>query len=421
MEGFRFVHAADLHLDSPFQGLSSSQPEHIKRVIRQSTFQSFDQLIQLCVDEHVDFLLIAGDVYDGADRSLQAQLYFKKGMERLNQVGIQVFLVHGNHDPEDGKMATLTYPENLHVFPSDKVSGVPFCKGGQEVARIYGISYPRAKVTENLAALFRREEDVPYAIGLLHANVDSSPEHGNYAPCSINDLVAAQMDYWALGHIHHRQILRQDPPIVYPGNIQGRSVKELGSRGCYLVDVSADGKVKLDYKSLDSIRWFVKGISIQGLQTEEELLQQFSRIIEETQMESEGKPAIVRWIIEGKGRLHQSFQDARFVQDLLEEIRLQGDGFNFVWAESIHVKTGQEVNKQEIMKQEHVLGEFLRHLHHLKQNDEELKSKVEEMLHPVLGNRKIQRYVQLEMDEMKEWLEEAEELAIEWLWNGDDE
>ena len=247
--GFTFIHAADLHLDTPFIGLSHL-PQNVREVVKESTFAALDNLVQLCWDQKVDFLIIAGDVYDAADRSLSAQLRFQQAMQRLDSQGIQVFIAHGNHDPLDGYRARLVWPENVHMFSSEEVKAIPFIKNNKEEARIYGISYPTSQVTERLVRRFDRDPDTPYAIGVLHTNVGSDPQHGNYAPSTIEELINARMDYWALGHIHTRQVLRTNhPTIVYPGNIQARSMKETGEKGCILVRVSDVGETSTQFLS----------------------------------------------------------------------------------------------------------------------------------------------------------------------------
>ena len=252
---FRFVHAADLHLDSPFTGLKSSVPEHVATSLRQATFNAYDNIVELCVSEHVDALLIAGDVYDGADRSLRAQRRFIDGLDRLHQAGIRSFVCHGNHDPLDGWEARLAYPPSCHRFGSE-FQAVPVFEDDPGAAVVHGVSYPTRNVRRNLVRRLGQVDSRSFNIGLLHANVDNDSNHRAYAPCSLSDLVETGVDYWALGHVHTRRVLNpQRPTVVYPGNPQGRHLNETGPRGVYLVTVDDSGRTDLDFRPVDTVRW----------------------------------------------------------------------------------------------------------------------------------------------------------------------
>lgn len=241
---FRFLHAADLHLDSRFAGLSHL-PQDIRSYLRESTFAALGRLVGVAILQKVDFVVISGDVYDVSEASLQGQLRFREALEELGRHGIQVFLIHGNHDPLDGPRLSSAPPAHVTVFGGSEPEHVTARRreDGREVAVVSGISYPTSKVTENTALRFSRQPGSSlFHIALLHGNVDGDLQHETYSPCTRKDLIGRGYDYWALGHIHKRSILHEHPPIVYPGNIQGRSIKETGPKGCYTVDVSAEGE-----------------------------------------------------------------------------------------------------------------------------------------------------------------------------------
>ncbi|GMV39813.1 MAG: hypothetical protein AMXMBFR64_15290 [Myxococcales bacterium] len=234
----RFVHAADLHLDTPFEGLSRVAPELRERLVDASLL-ALDRLVELTLAERAEALLLAGDVYDGAERGLRAQLRLLDATRRLSRAGVRVFIAHGNHDPvEEGWSAVRQWPDGVTIFPSDRVEvhrlvardGTPFT--------VSGISYPRRDVRENLAALFPRAQGPGVHIAVLHANVGSQGNHAPYSPCTVDDLARTGHHYWALGHIHRHALLRAEPAIVYPGVLQGRSFKpsELGPKGAVVVD-----------------------------------------------------------------------------------------------------------------------------------------------------------------------------------------
>ncbi len=244
---FRFVHAADLHLDTPFTGIAEVD-RPVAEALRDASLRAWSDLVELCVEEGASFLLLAGDTYDGPRRGLRAQMAFLQGLRRLDRAGIAVLAVSGNHDPEgSGWSAISGWPPTTTFFPADGVRSVPVLRDGRALATVYGISYARPDESRNLAALFPRLRGPGpdgVRIGLLHCNVGSDPDHGDYAPCTTADLRAAAVDYWALGHVHrHRLVLAGDPVwAAYPGVLQGRSPApvEAGPKGALVVDCDTD-------------------------------------------------------------------------------------------------------------------------------------------------------------------------------------
>ncbi len=249
---FTFVHAADLHVASPFRGLGRAPPR-VTEALEGSTFATFAALVDLCLQRQVDFLLVAGDVYDAADRSLRAQLVVRDGLARLAAAGIESFVVHGNHDPLDGGLTALAWPAAVHIFGAGLESVTAHARG-EPVATVSGASFPTRKVTSNLAAHFRALGSELFHIGLLHCNVGADTGHEAYAPCELADLTRAAVDYWALGHVHRRRVLHRAPWVVYPGNPQGRGFHECGERGCQVVRVDDRGAVELEAVPLDAVR-----------------------------------------------------------------------------------------------------------------------------------------------------------------------
>ncbi|NIQ03648.1 MAG: hypothetical protein GWM98_27620, partial [Nitrospinaceae bacterium] len=253
MTSFRFLHCSDLHIDSPFRGISSDQPKLAEK-LRRSTLRAYQNIIQLALRERVDAVVIAGDIYDSEDKSLQAQLKFRQGLQELAEAGIPAFVAHGNHDPLNGWSATLDLPETVRIFPGGEVTRLPVKRGGKPVAHVYGISYAQKEVTDNLARKFQRDPGDEFAIGVLHANVGNNPDHLNYAPCSLADLVEAGMDYWALGHIHAHKVLRENQPaIVFSGNPQARFHREAGEKGCCLVTLHSHSPPEVQFVPVDEV------------------------------------------------------------------------------------------------------------------------------------------------------------------------
>ncbi|WP_343035085.1 DNA repair exonuclease [Sporosarcina jiandibaonis] len=232
----RFLHAADLHLDSPFKGMTGMQADQLAS-LRNSTFKAFERLIEHALYSKPDFVLIVGDIYDGEDRSLRAQLKFQEGMEKLNEAHIPVVMSYGNHDHLGGRWTRFELPQNVHVL-SGNVEQIELNIRGEQVS-VYGFSYNERHVRESMIRNYPvAENGTGFHIGMLHGSLAGDETHAVYAPFTKEELLQKHYDYWALGHIHLRQQLHSEPPIVYPGNIQGRHRNERGVKGFYEVSLS---------------------------------------------------------------------------------------------------------------------------------------------------------------------------------------
>lgn len=267
MASIRFIHSADLHLGSPFSGMKGLGAEQWKR-LQNSTLEAFERLISYALETRPDFLLIVGDVYDGEDRNLRAQHRFQQGMEQLQEAGIPVFLSHGNHDHLGGNAASFKLPSNVHVF-RDSVENVEL-PVGSAIVNIAGFSYGRRHVTEPMIDHFPQKQAGVLQIGMLHGSEESDTEHAVYAPFRKEQLLAKNYDYWALGHIHKRQQLSIDPPIVYPGNLQGRHRKESGPKGFYEVSLN-DGHAELEFIPVEAVRFERIELDCSGIEHMNEL------------------------------------------------------------------------------------------------------------------------------------------------------
>jgi DNA repair protein SbcD/Mre11 len=359
--GLRFVHTGDLHLDSPFLGLGQAVPERIASALRDATLRSWERIVRLAIDEHVDAVLVAGDVFESANRTLRAQVAFRDGLEQLARERIPSFVVTGNHDPLSGWEPAVTWPDLAWRFGAQAVSSRPIVRDGVELARVHGISYAVRDVSRNLAATFKREGDEPFAIGLLHANVGGLEGHANYAPCSISDLAASGMDYWALGHIHKHGVLRAaDPTIVYCGNPQGRDPGESEPRGCYLVEVDERGRVVPDFRPMDVVRWQRLSLPIEGIATEEGLYQAVGDAIESAA--TAARRSIVALVtLTGRGPLHASLRRPAVLRDVQVLVRERfGIGEPFAWLETIRDETRPTIDLAARRAAGDLLGETLR-------------------------------------------------------------
>jgi DNA repair exonuclease SbcCD nuclease subunit len=419
------LHAADLHLDSPFRGMAAVPP-FIRGQLLKSTMQALNALVETAIQYRVDFVVISGDVYDHADRSLRAQIRFQKALEMLAAEGILAFVVHGNHDPLDGTQAGLDWPETVTFFGAEEVRKVPaYDREGRLLAYIYGISYPTAAVTQNLAKQFPAADPNVYSIGLLHCNVDGDPRHDNYAPCRKEDLLQCGIRYWALGHIHARRVIHEHPHIVYPGNVQGRHIRETGAKGCCIVDVGETGETRLSFVALDAIRWFDETVAIDGLLSEQDLRERLDKLLLDIKQSAEGRPAIVRVTFTGRGPLHAVLTREHTLLELAEELRdeqLERAGSEpWVWIESLRVNTGREIDVGGLLEQQSFLGDLLRFSRSLAKDEREFAEFSGRALAPLFSQPKWRELLlPLKEEEEREWLKAAEQLAIDLLFQDEE-
>jgi DNA repair protein SbcD/Mre11 len=258
MTQFRFLHAADLHIDSPLTGLTKKSRQLAQR-IGDASRDAFDNLISLAIDEDCRFVLLAGDIFDGHWRDYRTGLFFIDRMRRLREKGIGVYMILGNHDAENRFVSRLELVDNVHLFPNDQA--------GQATIQdldvvIHGRSFPQRAVTENLAAAYGKPVPGAFNIGLLHTACGGRDGHEPYAPCTLEQLVSHGYDYWALGHIHQREVLHEHPHVVFPGNLQGRHARETGSKGASLVSVDNRRISDLSHCALDTVRWLHEDIDV---------------------------------------------------------------------------------------------------------------------------------------------------------------
>lgn len=409
MTRLRFVHAADLHLDSPFTGLQTVVPD-IAAHLREATFAAYDAIVDACISERVDALLIAGDIYDGADRSLRAQLKFVEGLQRIDAAGIRSFVCHGNHDPLDGWEARLTLPPGCHRF-GPRAERVPFDPEDPDRALICGISYPKRDVRENLIGQFERCDPGIFAIGLVHCNVGGNTEHEAYAPCTLDDLKATGIDYWALGHIHTRQVLHEaDPTVVYPGNPQGRHAKETGARGAYLVDVSDSRQIRLEFFPADTVRWECVEVSIDGLETEQHLLDIIQKRSGQAVNDADGRHLVYRIIVGGRGPLHHAVRRSGFADDLHDRVNDSYSGQTpFAWCERVDVSTTVPFDREDRRQASDFIGDLLRLIDQVR-DDDDLLPQVAAKLEPLFHHGRAKRYLRQlpTIEELRSLLTEAE-------------
>ena len=421
---YRFVHASDLHLDSQFGVLSSEFPD-LAEILRKSTFETYDRIVELCIEEEIDALLIAGDVFDSADKNtLGAQLSFVSGLERLSQHGIRAFVCHGNHDPLDGWQAGLDWPEGAHQFGPEP-HAIPFDDDDPHGPIVTGVSYSTQEVRTNLVKLFPSPIATRPSIGLIHANVGADTGHENYAPCTIEDLVASGHDYWALGHVHTRREIRGldggAPVVVYPGNSQGRHRNERGSRGVYKVEMDEHGGVtKLEFHPTDGIRWEELACSIDELQTDQDLIDALDEKVNSAIDGNDGRHLVYRIRLTGSGSLHDSLVRPNYSSDLRDRLNSTFTGLRpFALCEKIIDGSSMQFDREQLAFGTDFVADLLTLIDQIKKAPEQLAQlKDSAELEKLYEHSKARRYIRDSVPSesiLVDLIDEAERILLFYL------
>lgn len=376
MPKVQFIHTADLHLDTPFKGLSSLNAWLAGR-LKQATLKSYDRIIQLCIEKQVDFLIIAGDIFDSTQHSLAAQLTFVEGLKKLSDHAIRAYFVCGNHDPFNSWLPALTFPENVFRFRPDEVEKIPFEKEGHILADLYGISFPEKEVKKNLARLFKlRQPRAPVSIGVLHGTTGSAEGHEKYAPFSKNDIEGKGFDYWALGHIHKHQVIQENQPaMVYPGNPQGRDFGETGEKGCYLVEIEAGSKPVLQFLPTQQIRFEEIEVDLTGMENLNLLPEKILEAAKSVPGYNDNTDLILRITLWGKTSLHNKLNKTEALPELAGVINenLRNDTSAFIWIDRIRTATLPEISVDELKKSGDFPAEILKVIDLYQKDPEKIK------------------------------------------------
>ncbi len=354
MPDFTFLHAADLHLDSPLRGLDRDAPvEHI----RGATRAALKNLVDTALERRPAFLLLAGDIFDGDARDWRTGQFLVQQLARLTREGIEIVAISGNHDAEQVLTRKLPMP---YLLPSKKpetrrLTSAPVA--------VHGQSFATRVTTENLAACYPRREDGLFNIGLLHTACGQGG-HENYAPCTIEDLARLDYDYWALGHVHIRQTLCTDPWIVFPGNLQGRHVKEDGEKGATLVTVKA-GRVVADpeHIPLDVVRWRRQNVDVTGAETLQAVLDRVAFTLDQAALLAQDRMLVIRLTLTGECPIHADL--ARTPEKLRQDIRAAATeiaGPDELWIEDVLLATTPAIDIAALRAEPGPIGALIRSL-----------------------------------------------------------
>ena len=397
MSLIKFAHASDLHLGAPFSGVSKTESSAISSKLINATFLAYDNLISKCIENKIDALILAGDIFDLADHNYLAQQKFKQGVEKLDLYDIKVFACRGNHDPLDGWNPKLLMPSNYKLF-GPKIGSFPVFESEPLKAVVHGVSYPTREVAVNLVQeefLKSKINKEAFNIGVLHANVGNNLDHAQYSPCSISDLSKTGHDYWALGHIHKRQILKKsNPTIVYSGNTQSRHRNEPGEKGFYIVEVGLNKEINMKFESVDVVRFVDLSVNINGVQSIESIYRKIDELIMDQYRQSSLLDLVLNIDITGTGVLHEDFAKGRYKkEDILQIINENWSNKTpFVWCGNLTVKTGREINRDELKKRDDFVGNFLLEVDALKNNKEKQEDMQKIIQEELYRNTKFSKY-----------------------------
>lgn len=367
----RFLHAADLHLDSPLRGLDRHDGAPVEP-LRSATRRALVALVDLAIRREVQLLLIAGDLYDGDWEDFRTGLFFHQQMMRLAPQGIRVFIVRGNHDAESRITRQLPAMPHVHVFDSRRAGSVDLPEWG---VAVHGRSFSKPAVTEDLLPGYPAPVSGRFNIGLLHTGLTGNPDHDPYAPTTPARLIATGYDYWALGHIHQHQIVQESGPrIVFPGNLQGRHARETGPKGCELVEVDHGRIVHREFVELDVLRWHRVELDLSGVDTIDLLGERLAAAFEALlQPGGAAGPAgeharerlhCARVVLFGRSVLH----GAEAAQPGLLEAAVRAQALQQagrLWIEQVRVELASPLDRGALAARDDALGEVLREVDRL--------------------------------------------------------
>ena len=352
MAEFRFLHAADIHLDSPMRGLEAD-PDAPVQWLREATRKAFCNLVSTAIEEKVAFVLIAGDLYDGDWQDYRTGLFLIEQVRKLADAGIPLVIVSGNHDAASVITRQLRLPERATRLPYDRCGRIELVEPG---VVIHGQSFPTKAVTDDLSRGYLEPLAGFFNIGLLHTALNGRTGHDNYAPTNVETLLAKGYDYWALGHVHAREIVHEDPWIVFPGNLQGRHIRESGAKGATLVSVR-DGQVAgVEHRPLDVLRWCAVEVSLAGEKSFDGAMIRAGEALAAALEAAEDRPVAARVRLTGVTPLHGRLLAE--VEHVRQGIIAEGvqHGAEAVWIESVATDTASAADLDDLRNRPDAIG-----------------------------------------------------------------
>ncbi|MDR2799998.1 MAG: DNA repair exonuclease [Desulfovibrio sp.] len=420
MRALRYIHAADLHLDAPFLGVSRSlEAPRLAGQLRKASFTALERLCDLCEREKPDFLVVAGDIYNQETYSIKAQLALRDACERLRLLSIPVFLAHGNHDPLSSRLTAVLWPENV-IFFGPEVTARSVEIEGEIVALVHGISHEKAGESRNLSRLFARDTklDKCFQLGVLHATVEGQSAL-RYAPCTLADLKESGLDAWALGHVHKHAVLSQRPFIAYSGSVQGLHVNEPGSHGCLVITASHDGVEWVCghvFHPLAPVQWEEVECDLEHVESLDEAEARLAEALNTAAAEAGiGCEALVaRIVLRGRTGLDALLRQKTVLEDLSGRLQYLARGRPCLWIKDMCCRT--QAPRERDLSRDDILGEVLRLAAALRADPESFGRLTDRALGQLYMHKRAARFLSvLPESELLSLLQEAETLCEESL------
>ncbi len=349
----KIVHAADLHIDSPLRGLLRYEGAPVSE-LRNATRRAFENLIGLCLREQASLLLLAGDLFDGDWRDYSTGLFFAAQMTRLREAGVAVVSLRGNHDAQSQISKELRLPENVQELSTRKPQSVLFEQLG---VAVHGQGFARREVPEDLAAGYPAPVAGMFNVGLLHTSLTGRPGHAPYAPTTLEVLRGKGYDYWALGHVHAREVVCEQPLVVFPGNLQGRHARETGPKGATLIELQ-DGRAEARHEVLDAVRWCVCEIDASGAGSAHDVVDLTQAELGRQAVEAGGRLLAARVVLHGESRAHAELarEPERWRAELERCALSVSEGA--VWLEQVRLATRGPLQGAELAERDDAIGQL---------------------------------------------------------------
>ncbi len=432
---FSFIHAADLHLGSPFRTAAAKDP-NLAELLKEAMFRAFSNLIVEARRRKVDMLLLSGDTFDLSDIPPVVWLRFLRGIRELEEAGIHVYMVCGNHDPYPSLPISGEgrghVPGNLTIFPKGRWQSLVHKRPGPEgtedtgepVAIISGISFARPAETRNLASALesRKHGEGLFHLALLHTNVGARAGHEPYAPCSVDDLLRHRVDYWALGHIHERLVLHEFPHVVYPGVIQGRGFREVGQKGAFYCKVADGQVVEHSFLPLSGLIFQEKALDISGASSLSQVEEAILEVAREDGRKKEGPKGlskVMRFVIKGQCPLSGELSDPQVQEALLESVNCaleaesEGDASSFRTVVEIRNRTMAELDLDQRAEAEDMAGLVLAERRRILDLGREGAEELRQVLRELFENPALSRDLEpLTDQELLDLVDEAARVAL---------
>jgi DNA repair exonuclease SbcCD nuclease subunit len=373
----KFVHAADLHLDSPLRGLERYEGAPLE-LIRGATRRALEHLVSLCLEQGSKLLVLCGDLYDGDWKDYSTGLFFCRQMARLREAGVAVVWIRGNHDAASRLTQYLRPTDNVRELSHAAPATLELDLDGTSVA-VHGQGFPKVKVTEDLSERYPPPIGGAFNLGLLHTALDGREGHDGYAPCRVASLANKGYDYWALGHVHQREVVARDPWIVFPGNLQGRHARETGEKGATLVTLRDGAVTSVEHRALDEVRWAHVAIDAARAASTDDLIDLVREALAGAVSEAEGRLVAARVSITGASRAHASLSlnAERFEQEV--RVAALDVGRDAAWIERVKLRTRPEGDPLLLRARNDPLGALLRALDELRDDERGLGLLSEEL------------------------------------------